>query len=88
MATNTIYLDRSDTIGIAKDAILQALFRVRFPVNAQIALERFLDINDPYVPTNVTARFLDPRRFVLWAVKEGYVPDEYRKECLRYARGR
>lgn len=78
MTTN--YLNRDDDLELAKTAVLQALFRVRIPVNAQVVLERARDLEPRAV-------FLDPRRFVLWAVKEGLVPEEYRKACLRYARG-
>lgn len=87
MSTNEFLLHRDDDVQISKTAVLQALFRVQIPVNARVALVR---LEGPaYEPTGLkdTAVFLDPRRFVLWAVKEGYVPDEYRKVCLRYARG-
>lgn len=83
--TTTVSLDRSNELELARVAVLQALFRVQIPVNAQVVLERFQDINEP-IGADVTAQFLDPRRFVLWAVKEGLVPEEFRKDCLRYAR--
>jgi hypothetical protein len=86
MTTNreTIYLDRSDTTALATVAVLQALYRVKIPANAQVALERYY--GDYADPPATTALFDTPRRFVLWAVMEGLVPDEYRREALRYAR--
>lgn len=79
---DTVFLEREDELAISKHVVLQALYRVRFPVNVKIELISF-----EHGPGRVTQAFNDPRRFVAWACREGFVPREFLRDCQRYARG-
>jgi hypothetical protein len=92
-------LDRDNNYQISRAAVLQALHRVFFPVNIRVDIVRetvvlgwasdFAGDLEPFncVETRVTQSFIDPRRFVAWACREGFVPREFLRDCQRYARG-
>jgi hypothetical protein len=79
--------DRDDFDGIGRTVVLQALHKREIPANAMVHVIRWVASDTPYfVEPRLSAIFDSPRRFALWAVKEGYVPEEYRAHVLRYAR--
>jgi hypothetical protein len=87
-SAETRYFYRDDAETIAKTVILQAMHRLEIPANALVEV-----ITSKPHPDFIGGRrlissaiFDNPRRFALWAVKEGYVPDEARALVLRYAR--
>jgi hypothetical protein len=88
-------LDRNDPPQISRAAVLQALHRVFFPVNIRVDIvrETFVEFyvgdgfKGGYRDTKITQSFIDPRRFVAWACREGFVPREFLRDCQRYARG-